>query len=202
MDKLGMSLDDMIKAKGKPQNIAKPKAASGRGAIKTIGKAGRGRGAGRGAAVPLVKPSPGGGRGVAAATLSSMAKATTLVSKSRAAVVAPVAGLTTGTKLRVGNLDLNVTQEDVQELFEASVHRRHRLPGVRAMLGERHPSCGEGAAPVSFLSFLPLPAELTRLHSSPVCRRLASASQWNCRPRQTAGQRAWPMWSTRGRRMR
>lgn len=200
MDKLGMSLDDMIKAKGKPEKVPKTKAASGRGATKTIGKAGRGRGAGRGAASPLVKPTPGGGRGVAAATLSSMAKATNLVSKSRAAAAAPVTGLTTGTKLRVGNLDLNVTQEDVQELFEASVHRRHRLPGMHALLGERHPVLRQRLCSRVCLSSLVNPAELTR--SRPMCRRLASVSQWNCRPRRTASPRVWPTSSTRGKPMR
>lgn len=56
---------------------------------------------------------------MAAATLSRMGQGG-LVSKSRAAGVAAgaaKAGLTTVTKLRVGNLDLNVTQDDIQELF-------------------------------------------------------------------------------------
>jgi len=124
-----MSLDDMIRAKP-AQSAGKGKAASGRGATKTIGKAGAGRGGGRGGggSPSVVKPSPGG-RGVAVATLHSMAqRAGGLVSKSqraasvgvgaRAAGGAPVAGLTTGTKLRVGNLDLAVTQDDLKELFQ------------------------------------------------------------------------------------
>mmetsp|Transcript_37129 Transcript_37129/g.119857 ORF Transcript_37129/g.119857 Transcript_37129/m.119857 type:complete len:112 (+) Transcript_37129:55-390(+) len=105
---MSMSLDEIIKTKQEKGNSKGSK--GGRGATKTIGKIGRGR-----------------GRGVAAATLQSMARgsgASTLIKPGqgrapRAVAAAAPKTLTTGTKLRVGNLDLNVTQDDLSELFQA-----------------------------------------------------------------------------------
>ena len=114
MSSMSMSLDEIIKTtqeKGTSKGSKGGRGGGGRGATKTIGKIGRG----------------GRGRGVAAATLQSMARgsgASTLIKPGqgrapRAVAAAAPKTLTTGTKLRVGNLDLNVTQDDLSELFQA-----------------------------------------------------------------------------------
>jgi len=113
MSSMSMSLDEIIKTtqeKGTSKGSKGGRGGGGRGATKTIGKIGRG----------------GRGRGVAAATLQSMARgsgASTLIKPGqgrapRAVAAAAPKTLTTGTKLRVGNLDLNVTQDDLSELFQ------------------------------------------------------------------------------------
>ncbi|KAL1496300.1 hypothetical protein AB1Y20_016262 [Prymnesium parvum] len=103
MDKLNMSLEDMIKA-APPK--AKGKGRGGRGGEAT------GRGGamkkpslrtGRTAAAPYSRPRP---------TLSSMYD-----ENGARAAAKPALALTTGTKVQVSNLDFNVSQEDIQELF-------------------------------------------------------------------------------------
>jgi hypothetical protein len=96
-DKLSMSLDDMISQSGKPGG----KGGKG-GAVK---KAGGGRTA-RAAAAPYQKPqrAKGGGQTLEEITQSKIPK--TAVQGGGA----PAFVLTTGTTLRVGNLDFGVTR--------------------------------------------------------------------------------------------
>ena len=100
MDKLSMSLEDMIKA-------APPKTGKGKGG------GGKGSG-GKGGAVKKVA-STKAARAAAApygkkpkATLSSMYE------EPAAKAAKPIVGLTTGTKVRVANLDFGVTQPDLK----------------------------------------------------------------------------------------
>ena len=120
-----MSLDDMV-------------AASGRGKGKGGGRGGKmGRGAGRGAqaraaAAPYQKPvkagrgKGGGGRG--GMTLADMAGA----AAAEEAPAKPAFVLTTGTTLRVGNLDHGVSAEDIEgmratELLSFFILLSHRI---------------------------------------------------------------------------
>ena len=105
MDKLGMSLEDMIKA-------APPKAGKGKGGGRGSGGSGGkisggGRGkAARAQAAPYEKPK----------TLSALVAEKTAAASGKGKG-AGKGGLTTGTKLRVANLDFNVTADDLTELF-------------------------------------------------------------------------------------
>ena len=108
MDKLSMSLDDMIKAA--PPKSGKGK---GKGAKESTGKGGA-----------MKKDAPKAARAAAAPygakpkkTLSSM------YSESSGGKAAAVVGLTTGTKVQVANLDFGVSQDDVQARWHPAVHR-------------------------------------------------------------------------------
>jgi len=98
MADLSISLDDLIKKNG---------SGKGRGKGKGRGE-GRGRGAGRGATKAAPKPTsviqkPKGNLASAMSTKTQPMKT--------------VGGLTTGTKLKISNLDHSVTSEDLSELF-------------------------------------------------------------------------------------
>jgi hypothetical protein len=123
MADLSMSLEDMIKKDG-----PKGKSKGSGGAI----KGGRGSGKqARAAAAPYQKPvKPGKGKGGGGgATLADMAAAAAPAVKP-----APQFVLTTGTTLRIGNLDFNVnaahrrTHHRPEERERASALARHRLP--------------------------------------------------------------------------
>ena len=102
-DKLGMSLEDLIPKKGAGKG---GKGGKG-GAMK---KMGAGRGA-RAAAAPYQKPmKPGKGKGAAGLSLSEITQAKQPVQVAAAAPAAPAFVLTTGTTLRVGNLERNVSR--------------------------------------------------------------------------------------------
>jgi len=107
-----MSLDDMIKASGKPGKgkgkgaKGGGRGAGGGGAVKSGGRA---KGA-RAKAAPYQKPK----QGKAAATLQTMTQKKTAITKHDALMKT---GLTTGAKVKVGNLDGGVTQKDIKELF-------------------------------------------------------------------------------------
>ena len=107
MDKLGMSLEDMIKA-------APPKAGKGKGGGRGSGGSGGkisggGRGkAARAQAAPYEKPK----------TLSALVAEKTAAASGKGKG-AGKGGLTTGTKLRIANLDFNVTADDLTELFSS-----------------------------------------------------------------------------------
>lgn len=104
-DKLGMSLDDIVSSNAPKKGAGKGAKGGGKGGA--MKKMGAGRGA-RAAAAPYQKPvRPGKGGGL---SLEDMAQA-------NAGPAAPAFALTTGTMLRVGNLDSNVSSEDVEELF-------------------------------------------------------------------------------------
>ena len=109
-DKLSLSLDE-ISAQSAP---AKGKGGRG-GAMR---KQGGGRGA-RSAAAPYQRSARGGkgggGGGGGGMSLSEMTQSKNVPPAAGAA--APAFVLTTGTTLRVGNLDLQVTTEDISELF-------------------------------------------------------------------------------------
>ena len=102
-----MSLDDMIKS-GPATGKGKGRGGGGGGAIK-----GRGSGkAARAAAAPYQKPNKGGkGKGGKGGIADMLAAAT---ATSPAAATKPAFVLTTGTTLRVGNLDFGVSAEDVE----------------------------------------------------------------------------------------
>lgn len=102
----------MIKQSGPKAGKGKGKAndggrgAGGGGAVKSGGRA---RGA-RAKAAPYQKPK----QGKAAATLSTMTQNKKQVTKHDTLMKT---GLTTGAKVKVGNLDGGVTQSDIKELF-------------------------------------------------------------------------------------
>ena len=120
MDKLGMSLDDMIKS-GPATGKGKGRGGGGGGAIK-----GRGSGkAARAAAAPYQKPTKGGkGKGGKGGGIADMLAAAT----SPAAATKPGFVLTTGTTLRVGNLDFGVSAEDVEGESPRHLHTHIRHP--------------------------------------------------------------------------
>ena len=112
MDKLGMSLEDMIKAA--------PAKGGGRGKGKG-GRGGRGEATGRGGAVR--RDNGKAGRAAASPYQKPNMKQTL------SSMTAPksVVGLTTGTTLRVGNLDFQVSTGDIEVLtpFRHAHLRKH-----------------------------------------------------------------------------
>ena len=110
-DKLSLSLDELA------AQSAPVKGKGGRGGA--MRKQGGGRGA-RNAAAPYQRSARGakgggGGGGGGGMSLSEITQSKNATQAS--AVAAPAFVLTTGTTLRVGNLDLQVTTEDISELF-------------------------------------------------------------------------------------
>ena len=109
MDKLDMSLDDMV-----PKGGGKGKGGRGKGGAGGAIKAGRGAARmARAVAAPYQKPVAGRGRGKGGkggATLADMAAA----ADETSAPSKPAFVLTTGTTLRVGNLDHGVSGEDIE----------------------------------------------------------------------------------------
>ena len=104
-DKLSMSLEDLIPPKG-----AKGKGGKGAGGKTDRGGRGGAREA-RNSTAPYQRPGKGKGKGKP--TLASMAEA------QAAQPAQPAFELTTGTTIRVGNLDWNVSAEDLEELVRA-----------------------------------------------------------------------------------
>ena len=106
MDKLNMSLDDMISAAPAKGGRGKGKGRGGRGGEST----------GRGGAVRT-----GGGGKAARAAAAPYQRGSKQTLSSMIAPKQQVVGLTTGTKLRVGNLDFKVTPEDITVTINPAV---------------------------------------------------------------------------------
>ena len=123
MDKLSMSLDDMIKA-------APPKSGKGKG------KGSRAESGGKGGA--MKKEGAGKAARAAAAPYGARPKKTlsSMYEESTGGKGAAVVGLTTGTKVQVANLDFNVSKEDIEvrrrslRIARRAARRRprHRAP--------------------------------------------------------------------------
>ena len=110
MDKLDMSLDDMVKSSAQ----SKGKGKGGNGGKAVAGGRGGARAA-RQSAAPYQKPvSKGKGKGGGGKGLADMMHQSAPIAETRPQ---PAFVLTTGTTLRIGNLDWNVSEEDIYELF-------------------------------------------------------------------------------------
>ena len=103
-DKLDMALDDLVPKKG----------GKGGGSGGKMGGKGAGKQARAAMAAPYQRPGKGAGKGKGkgGATLESMS-----ASYADNSAAAPAFSLTTGTTVKVANLDYSVTGDDLQELF-------------------------------------------------------------------------------------
>ena len=121
-DKLAQSLEDIIAS-----NPGKGKGKGGRGGA--IKKAGAGRGA-RAAAAPYQKPVKAS-KGVAALSLAEL---TQMKQPSAMKAEAPAFVLTTGTTIRVGNLDKNVSRCNLQLNSSKPCRAHHQCTLLFAVL--------------------------------------------------------------------